>query len=276
MQNIFELARGSIPGYDHIRAGKNNQDGVSILQTSDFTIAVVCDGCSSGKYSEVGAQFGSLLLTHTIADHLRVRSGWTIRNPREILAWSIIRRDALWEMRKWARGIGAEDSEGRVNPSFVNDYFLFTVVCVVITPERTEFASIGDGCISVNGETSFLGPFEGNMPPYLGYGLVKTSMKEEQMQFVVHKAMKTEDLQSFLIGSDGLTSLHKSADKPLPGKTRTVGPMSQLWEDEKFFLNADVGRRHLVLANGGVGSRFPGLLEDDTTFVSGRRILHRA
>lgn len=276
MQDIFEFATGSVPGYEHVRAGRNNQDGFTIIHTERTTVVVVCDGCSSGRYSESGSQFGSRLLARTISDRVNVKLRSGVDFLKSPIVWSNIRDSALWEMRKWADSLGAVDGDGRVSSSFVNDHLLFTTVCAVITPERSEFASLGDGVVSVNGETKFLGPFDGNAPPYLGYGLVKTSMKEENLQFVVHRSMRTSDLDSFMLGSDGIQALHKAGSVPYPGKSKLVGPLSQLWEDDRFFLNQDAGRRHMVLANGGVGYRLPGLLDDDATFVSGRRIRHSA
>lgn len=274
MKSLFEIARGTVPGFSHVRAGKNNQDGFHVVQTADYTVAVVCDGCSGGKYSEAGAQFGALLLASTIISFLQARSCWMVDKEKDPFDWNWIRRTALWEMRHWAESLGMLNAERQVSSSFVNDYLLFTSVCAVITNERSEFASIGDGCISINGETQVIGPFEGNMPPYLGYGLVRTSIKDEMQQFVVSKALPTRDLESFMIGSDGIASLIQAEDKPFPGKTNLVGPISQLWTDNRFFLNADSGRRHLVLANGGLGSRLQGLLEDDTTFISGRKVVY--
>lgn len=271
MQDTFEIARGSVAGHDHVRAGRNNQDGLAVVQTPQLTVAVVCDGCSSGRHSEAGAQFGARLLAHTIRRFMGTRACWMTDLSADPFDWPKIQRSCLWQMREWVHSLGAVDSEDRVSTSFVNDYLLFTAVCAVITPERTEFAAFGDGCISVNGKTSFMGPFEGNAPPYLAYGLVPSSMPAERQKFVVHRAMPTKDLNSFMIGTDGVSSLDNAERKQFPGKTKEVGPLRQLWEDDRFFRNQDAGRRHLVLANGGVGSRLPGLLEDDTTFVSGRR-----
>ena len=45
-------------GRDHVRVGRNNQDGV--FATRD--VVVVTDGCGSQPHSEVGAQLGARFL----------------------------------------------------------------------------------------------------------------------------------------------------------------------------------------------------------------------
>ena len=45
-------------GRDHLRIGRNNQDGVFTAPR----VAVVTDGCSSQPHSEVGAQLGARFL----------------------------------------------------------------------------------------------------------------------------------------------------------------------------------------------------------------------
>jgi len=54
--NQFEYASGSIIGRNHVLAGKNNQDAYHISVNERFIAVVVCDGCGSGKHSEVGAK----------------------------------------------------------------------------------------------------------------------------------------------------------------------------------------------------------------------------
>jgi hypothetical protein len=59
----FALASGTTIGYDHSRTGRNNQDAYKIIQTPEVTVAVVCDGCSSGvngvSHNELGAWIGA-------------------------------------------------------------------------------------------------------------------------------------------------------------------------------------------------------------------------
>ncbi len=262
----FEFASGTVQGTDHVRAGKNNQDAFYLRQTANHTVAVVCDGCSSGKHSEAGANFGALLVSHVIERQLTICEA-----AKQLLNWSWIRREVVEELYKWAKSMGAVKADGSVSSTFVNSYLLFTCVAAVITDDYAEFVTVGDGVIIVNGETVPVGTFENNAPPYLAYGLMKTSMPADMLEFKVHKTLLTAELQSFLIGSDGVGSLIAAESKPWPGKAELIGPISKLWTEDRFFKNPDIGRRHLTLINGGLGFRLSGHLEDDTTFISGRR-----
>jgi hypothetical protein len=88
-----------------------------------------------------------------------------------------------------------------------------------------------------------------------------------------------EELHSFLLGTDGVCDLMQSAESHMPGKTEKVGPLSQFWQEERFFCNPDMVRRRLagiardVTTRSEAGIRKEaGLLTDDTTLIVGRRI----
>ena len=68
--DYFEYAIGSIIGRNHVLAGKNNQDAYRIVANEKFIIAVMCDGCGSGKHSEVGAKLGARVVSNALADIL--------------------------------------------------------------------------------------------------------------------------------------------------------------------------------------------------------------
>ena len=96
-----------------------------------------------------------------------------------------------------------------------------------------------------------------------------------------------------MIASDGFGPLLDAADTLLPGQRRTFGAISQFWTEDKYFQSAERnGEEHppvraqllLNLAarvmkktkRGPDGplpdiETFPGLLDDDTTFIVGRR-----
>lgn len=72
IQDLIEVASGTVTGRDHtfggnLVLGKPNQDAFATAWTNDDFIAVLCDGCSSGEHSEVGAQlFCRLLLSEIV------------------------------------------------------------------------------------------------------------------------------------------------------------------------------------------------------------------
>ncbi|MEY4723732.1 MAG: hypothetical protein RLZZ324_1245 [Candidatus Parcubacteria bacterium] len=164
----------------------------------------------------------------------------------------------------------------------IAEYFLCTTVAMFAGPEGAEFAAIGDGDVIVNGEHHTLGPFPGNEPPYLAYALVSTSLSNQDpalLRFRTVRTLAAGELAHFAIGSDGLRDLIAVADKTFPGTENVIGPVSQLWENDKFFRNKDAIRRLLAMVNTEKSkvdwqkrelTVATGHLKDDTAVVVGR------
>lgn len=266
----FAVAAGSVPGRNHLMAGRNNQDAFLVRRSenSNRLVAVVCDGCTSGAESGVGAVLGSRIIVESL---LRTES-----LPIES-ALETARQDAEAQFRILAHATGARLSVA------VNELFLFTVVGFVVTSGRTWVFSIGDGAYAVNGELTQLGPFAGNEPPYLAYALVPSALKQDAshlLHFQINATLPTNELQSLLIGTDGTLDLVAAQDRAIPGTDERVGPLSQFWTDGRYFRNPDMVRRQLTRINRDVVrpdwrphslQRFRGLLPDDTTLVALRR-----
>ncbi len=254
MKGRFEIAGGSVIGRDHARTGKNNQDAFVWRQTEDFTIAVVADGCGSGRFSEAGAQIGARFFIESLEKpHLNIEA--------EI---EYARRNLLKELEKLI-----EKTERRSES--VKEYFLFTLVGAIITTEYSALFHIGDGIICENGKITELGPYPDNQPPYLAYDLFdqsKTGFAPQELKFKIHSIVKTSDVQSILIGTDGVADLIRAF------------PLNQFWENDLYFKNPDAVRRRLAIMNResvkidwekGEVSKEGGLLPDDTTLVVIRR-----
>ncbi len=149
----------------------------------------------------------------------------------------------------------------------------------MITPQDTVLFAIGDGVFALNGEVITIPPFPNNAPPYLGYGLISDAlsyMKLVDCQFRVHRQLPTPEVQSILIGTDGVEDLMAVADKFLPGKSERVGGIAQYWEDDNYFRNPYHLNRRLALVNHASIKpdwetrqlkKQNGLLSDDTTLV---------
>lgn len=279
----FQLASGSIPGADHVRAGRNNQDSRHVVVKDDMIVAVVCDGLSkmivkssSGESAadtrnEVGAIMGAIITSQKLLDLAGMLAGMPVDAPEHAVRryaksyLGIARR----EIRRALRTIMEE--LGLPTGMLVQDLFLFTIVATVITPTWSAFVHIGDGYVNVNGESFRIGPFPGNEPPVIAYGSAGTSLSEEDLEFQILKIMTTDSLESFGIGSDGLIYLIDAQDAKIPGREETVGPVSRLWTEDRFFNNTDMIRRHLTVVNDGIKNPGKGVLKDDTTIVAGRR-----
>lgn len=280
MKDMFEVAAGSIVGRDHsgrgnLLFGKNNQD-VFYYSQEDISIGIVCDGCSEGSYSEFGARVGASLILNSL---------WDKREELQDRAFdSCVFQDMLEQTRvrvlndisrlaiSMARDVGVQ----RV----ISEYFLFTTLGTIITPALTCVFSIGDGMYFLNGDMHRIGPFPGNMPPYLSYGLVKSKIDPGLLRFSVNALVSTRDVQTVCIGTDGLADLCEAQEKCVPGRTEKVGPVSQFWHGDHFFRGPDQIRRRLALINSEVVKRdhdtgdvvrYPGLLPDDTTCIVFRR-----
>ncbi len=284
MKNLFEITSGTILGKEHRWDGKNNQDGFCHYFGEEMLIAVVCDGCSGSKDSEVGAKIGARVVTNAILDTINFiteedphSSSFSPHKSSEIKHlwfWHIVRNNILEKLKLFSNYIGY---------SKLNDFFLFTIVGSLLFRDTAVFFSFGDGVIAVNQEIQTIGPFPDNEPPYIAYGLTKNSFAEKYpdlMQFQIHKTLLTKEVQSFLIGTDGVSDLINSANKKIPGKNELVGPLSQFWEKDDYFENPVILQRKLNLINREIVKmneqtqsleRENGHLKDDTTIIVGRR-----
>jgi len=272
---MFEIASGTMVGRDHRSAGKNNQDAICVLEDLETAIAIVCDGCSSGKYAEIGSLLGSRFIGVELLKILNASDCKTEVEAEFILERA--RQNVLAQLRVLAMSLGGSFSQT------VKDYFLFTVVGAALTQQSTFIFSIGDGFINLNGETLQIGPFPDNEPPYLGYNLTGspvTDGRPELLKFTIHKFVPTEEVQFLLIGTDGVKDLISAEKKKIPGRDEEVGPLSQFWQEDRNFKNPDIVRRRLAIANQEITrldqkksavEKELGLLPDDTTLVAIRR-----
>ncbi|MBW4619949.1 MAG: protein phosphatase 2C domain-containing protein [Cyanosarcina radialis HA8281-LM2] len=311
---MWEIAGGSVTGRDRLRFGKNNQDAFSwAIAKSGAIVAVVGDGCGSKTHSEVGAKIGVELVTAAIVRQLEgdgemgrwgdgemgkqgkqgkqgrvFNSTLHAQNSTLSIDWQQVQQEVLMQLQSLAKAMGGDFAET------VQNYFLFTIVGALVTSASATIFAIGDGVAIANGKPIQLGPFPGNAPPYLAYGLFVPSPpsplpslgegcpieRGEGWQFQIHQQLSIDEVESILIGTDGVSNLIEVADRLLPGKSEPVGEVSQFWEDDRYFKNPDAIRRQLSLINREVTKpdwqghqlvKEVGFLPDDTTLVAMRR-----
>jgi len=286
MNDTFQIAGGSVLGKAHLRVKQNNQDGLFYQIETNNIIAVVCDGCGekTSEHNDFGAKLGVRLVATSISNQLAQLQA---RTPPEALLkatpaqWEAffekIRQDILAKMRVIALEMGGNFTETILN------YFLFTVVGFLAMPTVSIGFSVGDGLIIVNGEQKIIGPFPNNQPPYLGYSLLESkqiTLNPNLLRFELHQILLTSELNTFLIGTDGVMSLVRAADAKIPGKEEVVGPIEQFWLNDSFFTNRFAISRRLTVINGEkrqidwenrAVDVLPGLLEDDTSLIVCRR-----
>jgi len=265
MKDLFEIAGGTVLGREHLRLGKNNQDAFAFKVVDDYAImAIVCDGCSAGAHTEVGAKLGASIAIESLFSNL---AEWGIdgENVYVRFFWDRLRERILSRVSYATRSMDGEFKRT------IGDYFLFTIVGALILPEVTAIFSIGDGIIGINERLIKIGPFPNNQPPYLAYSLLDQSLtgfSPDELRFTVHSVTPTNEVQTVLIGTDGVMDLSRAF------------PLNQFWDNDLYFKNPDAVRRRLALMNKesvkidwekGEVNREGGLLPDDTTLVVIRR-----
>lgn len=283
MLDQFRVAAGTFPGYHHLGTtsviGGRNQDSWGWAAGSGYLILSVHDGCSGKEEERLRSEFGSIggavIFPQVCAELL----------DQNAFSWESAL--ALYVNRLQLIATGLVGNNIRKREELIRRYMMFTTVAALITPESTTVASLGDGYFAVNGEFQRIGPFPGNKPPYVGYLLYDSHHPKDQLTFKVRAEIATHELDSLLIGSDGLGELAELADTSLPGKSRLVGAISQLWTDDLLFRSPNpddetfVPRFRAIQQSASKLRRqgntitdldfFPPLIEDDFTAVVVRR-----
>ena len=96
--------------------------------------------------------------------------------------------------------------------------------------------------------------------------------------FAIHSVIHIEELETFLIGSDGVLDLRDATDQTLPGSSEQIGPLSQFWSEDRYFTKSGIRKRLARMQSRQLNHSLPGgpidegRLRDDTTLIVGRRI----
>jgi hypothetical protein len=213
----MDTITATVTGARHLRAARNGQDAAVAAAGAGWTAAVVCDGCSAGASSEVGARLGAALVLAAIVRRLAAEE------PVGPDLWAGVRRDVIDALAVVADRMG----DDRVRA--VVDHFLFTIVAVAATHERAEVWAIGDGTYAFGDASRQLGPFADNQPPYLGYALLGDDPP-------AHVEAAPAGTRTIAIGTDGALELD--------------GGLARFTE-ARYLEHADRARRELaVLARG--------------------------
>jgi len=200
MNTIVDTARvvsAVVTGARHARGARNGQDAAVTLVFGDIAVAVVCDGCSSGASSEVGARLGAMLVARALI--ARLARGERAADPE---TWTAVRAEVVAMLRLIA------DNEGHASDGFVRDHLLFTIVAAALTRDEAAVWAIGDGAYVVDGETRTLGPFANNEPPYLAYDLFDEARP-------AHFEILPPATRTIVIATDGALDLAETLDGDL-------------------------------------------------------------
>jgi hypothetical protein len=241
----------SVIGARHVRAGRNGQDAAFAWCDGRIAVAVVCDGCSSGPSSEVGARLGSRWFAERLA--LALVAGAAVDDSA---TYEAARRDVAGRLHALADGDGNNvhaqppaDRIATLDADIVHEMLLFTILAVAVTQDGAAVWALGDGAYGYAGHTRVLVPFADNAPPYLAYDLLGDPRD-------AHFEVLPPDARRIVIATDGVADLHD--DLGVFGAITTANPdalrrrLAQLaTHDERI----DWTERRAI--------RTPALLQDD-------------
>lgn len=262
---LFDVAVGTVQGREHVLNHQNNQDAYRWYEQDDVFVAVVADGCGSGDHSEVGSNLGVNWFVNAVVNDIRFNAPW-----RGQLCLDHVTETVLDRLKATALGMG----DGRhLQKSILGEYFLFTLVAVVCYADKAQVVSMGDGVVLVNAETVEWS-YPGNKPPYIAYGLLG-----ENPKWTVHWSGHPDELERFVIGTDGVGDLRMNALKPTPNGNSVVHALDDLPHMDALYRNEFALTRTLNLYNadgvqiraGETVRKYHGFLRDDTTLIVGRR-----
>ncbi|HEU0034024.1 MAG TPA: protein phosphatase 2C domain-containing protein [Kofleriaceae bacterium] len=179
-------AAAAVVGARHVRAGRNGQDAAAAWSDGDTGAIVVCDGCSAGAYSELGARLAAQLAIRCLRDALA-----TVR-PRDV--WPAVRDVIGSELAALADQMLGDRAQ------IVHDHFLFTIVAAARRGDELAVWALGDGGYRIGDRTRVLGPFADNQPPYLGYDLLGDPQR-------AHVEVTDADAGLAIVATDGAVEL---------------------------------------------------------------------
>lgn len=221
------VAAGSVTGRDHLRAGRDGQDGFAVLvnRKADVVAAVVTDGCSSGRTSEVGARLGAAWIATLVEERfgeVKDEDGARFAAKRVV--------DALVErLRDLSATLGSR-------ADVVGEMLLFGFLASVITENVAIVFGVGDGLASIDGKVTVIDPGPDNAPAYAAYALLGTPI--EPRVLFVGKA------DAIAVATDGVdaTTLRELAVDPRLDRNASLlrKRMNVLAEEGRFHDDATV------------------------------------
>jgi len=271
----FEVAGGSVRGTRHRHGDVNAQDALYWETRGGLSALAVTDGCSSGRHSEVGAKLGARFLAE--AFFMECAGG----EPAGAASWGSDPSAFLERVHRRLFGLflGVVGGMGGRSRETLLDWLLFAAVAAFRTPEHTLVACFGDGVAALNGEVRVV-EAEDNRPRYPMYGVMGDPEPVIACPGEPLWDVPTAEVETLLLGTDGVADLIAAEARTLPGTGERVGGLAQFWSEDRYFRNPDAVRRRLARINRDHQRiewearrlhRENGLLPDDTTLLVLRR-----
>jgi hypothetical protein len=246
----FLAVSGSVTGRDHRRAERDGQDGHAVVSTDDVVAAIVTDGCSSGRASEIGARVGAAWLAALIEQAFRGIDEATAARA----AAAVVTRTLLDRLEVLARSF---DPAGHVSAARVDAALLFGFLAAVVTPATTIVFGIGDGIVVVDGAITAIDPGPENAPPYLAYALFERAGGGARacLEPRIHFAGATADVEAIGVATDGAAPLVDAGSVAL----------ATIVADPRCAKNPSLLRKRLIVLSDA------GTFVDDATIAIVRR-----
>lgn len=193
-------AAAAVAGAHHRRTGRNGQDAAATWTGPGAGVAVVCDGCSAGAGSEVGARLGAELVIAAASRELA-------RGARAGAIWPAVQEHVAGTLGRLAAAMSGDRTR------IVRDHFLFTIVAAAYAGDEVAVWALGDGAYALGGRARVLGPFPDNQPPYLAYTLLGDAPAP-------HLEVADARCGSVLVATDGAAELGLDALGPADAHLR--------------------------------------------------------
>jgi len=201
---------GAVTGRAHQRCGRGSQDALQVRRGDGFVVAVVCDGCSAGESSEVGAGLAARFVAAEVAR--RLRGGARLDDPllRAAFATDVVRA-LVARLAVVVEGCAVEHDEVR---HIVASCLLFTLqVAVVVDGGGYVVFGVGDGVVRVDGRDVAVFGNDDGAPDCPAYALVDGC--HDHAGVVVHAGGASADVRTLTIASDGAAELETQRATPL-------------------------------------------------------------
>ena len=174
-------------GNGHYLDGLNNQD----YFFAEGNVKLITDGCSSGRFSEVGTRLFCQLFSQ-LEDRLEITKF----------------EENVDTVFKKILSLKPSNCDSDAN-DFVHDNLLFTIVACFELEDKFVVKSIGDGyIITVNNAdlVSYIRLFYGEKPPYYSYNILESQLYPAPLTFKTFEFSK-RDFKKVGIASDGISPI---------------------------------------------------------------------
>jgi len=243
----WQIGAGTAPGFHHWRAYRNNQDAVVVNSRENALVATVCDGCSQGACSEVGAQLMARFFSQRAMTMIQANENNRFWFLAEAADRQVFLNTLLCSGEHYLDSLITGLQGDRT--SQIQSMFLFTVLALIITPVVSFVFGMGDGVFQINNDYREID--EHNTPLYFGYRLLPSGLLDldrDSLVFREHAALPTRQVNTVILASDGALALQQRAGEVLKGGG-SVGPLTQFESEARYTRHKNAINRRLNVLN---------------------------